>query len=195
MGECLVSLYAAAESAAPYLPDQPEFDLKDYAFEILPKMEHRSPGMIQALAGVQQHLEGFWSETYGALPRRFCHGDFHPVNVIWGDTCIASVIDWEFCGTKVEGYDAALLLGCLGFEEPENLLGEMALAFVETLRREKRLSPLSWQTLPELVIAIRFGWLREWIWRPEPETLELELAYLDILVRNADNLRRQWQLG
>ncbi|MDT8391295.1 MAG: aminoglycoside phosphotransferase family protein [Lentisphaeria bacterium] len=193
MADFLMDLRTCAESAKTKLPNQPVFNLKEYAFEILPKMERRSPGIIDALAGLRAHLTPFWRDVYPRLPRTFCHGDFHPVNVIWGDKRIESVIDWEFCGPKVEGYDAALLLGCLGYEDPDHLLGEMAIACVKTLRGAGVFTALTWESLPELVMAIRFGWLREWIWRGEADALELELAFLDVLIRNADNLRDHWR--
>jgi len=37
----------------------------------------------------------------------FCHGDYHPMNIIWSADDIKCVIDWEFSEYKSEIYDAA----------------------------------------------------------------------------------------
>jgi aminoglycoside phosphotransferase (APT) family kinase protein len=40
-------------------------------------------------------------------PVAFCHGDYHPMNIIWSADDIKCVIDWEFSEYKSEIYDAA----------------------------------------------------------------------------------------
>lgn len=45
---------------------------------------------------------------YDEVSRVFCHGDVLPANVLTTSTGIA-LIDWEFAGYLLPGYDAALL--------------------------------------------------------------------------------------
>jgi homoserine kinase type II len=73
------------------------------------------PKLTQKLEGSIAALERDFFGLHDQLPRAFCHGDYHPLNMVWSADSIQSVIDWEFCGTKPELYDVALLLGCIGF--------------------------------------------------------------------------------
>ncbi len=71
----------------------------------------------------------------------FCHGDLHPLNVIWGEKSIRAVIDWEFSGIKPEIYDLANMLGCLGMEDPANLFRPLCESASSWLERHGRLFP------------------------------------------------------
>ena len=98
------------------------------------RMARHHPERAAAVRGVCDDLEGHFFAAHDRLPVCFCHGDPHAVNVIWGDGEIRGVIDWEFSGYKPELYDAALVLGCIGMEDPAALAGDMALAFVGLIR-------------------------------------------------------------
>lgn len=69
------------------------------------------------------------------LSYAFCHGDLHPLNVIWMHDKIHAVIDWEFAGFKPDIYDAANLVGCAGIENPEGLSMPMVTAFLQSIRK------------------------------------------------------------
>ena len=131
-------------------------------------------------------------EAEHELPVHFCHGDFHPLNIIWGDHRINALIDWEFCGFKTEAYDVANLLGCIGMDAPENLTCGMALQFVKTLREKNFLSEKAWRWLPETIAAQRFAWMREWCFANDRDMMIQELDFIWLLLDNADLLRTKW---
>jgi Ser/Thr protein kinase RdoA (MazF antagonist) len=120
--------------------------------------------------------------VHDRLPTGFCHGDFHPLNIIWGNTEIRAVIDWEFCGTKPETYDLANLLGCLGMEDPQSLDGPFAGQLIQRLRKAGIFSDTSWQALPDLMLAIRFAWLSEWLRKNDRPMIRLEADYMALLL-------------
>jgi len=45
--------------------------------------------------------------------------------MILSRTGAEALIDWEFCGLRPEMYDAALVVGCLGMEDPRSLTGDL----------------------------------------------------------------------
>ena len=52
--------------------------------------------------------------AYEKMPVAFCHGDYHPLNIIWSVDDIQYVIDWEFSGYKKTIYYVPNLIGCVG---------------------------------------------------------------------------------
>lgn len=130
------------------------------------------------------------------LKRDFCHGDLHPLNVVWGKDKINAVIDWEFCGENYRGYDAANLLGCLGIEHPDYLFSPLAIEFMTTLIRAEYFNENELGFLLELILAIRFGWLAEWLRKNDSEMIELEKNYMAFLKNNHQKIRsRFFRLG
>ena len=164
-------------------PDQtPIFSLPNYIRRVVPILERRSPDLQPRLAPVLHFLQQHLDPVYDQLPTAFCHGDYHPLNIIWGPQVIRALIDWEFCGTKPALYDAALLVGCVGFDEPENLEGPLVRSFLQRLRASREFSSAGWEPLIPLMLAIRIAWLREWIVRNEQEAADQELEYMQILM-------------
>jgi homoserine kinase type II len=157
-------------------------------------MKQFNPDTAEELRPVFSFLESRFMKNHDQLETAFCHGDFHPVNVIWGDADIEAVIDWEFCGVKPAIYDAANLLGCLGIEAPESLTGPFALAFIRRLKDSGLFSEFSWQSLLPFIVAIRFAWLAEWLRKKDTEMIEMELVYMKILVNNETQLRDIWRI-
>jgi len=43
-----------------------------------------------------------------------------------------------------------------------------------------------------MIIAIRFGWLSEWLRNQDTEMIELETVYMNLLMENADTLIDLW---
>ena len=82
----------------------------------------------------------------------------------------------------------------LGMERPDALLAPMALAFLHELREQGDWAPASWAWFPELVVALRFAWLNEWLDRGDREMTRLELEYMEILVDNRNTLAQRWAL-
>ncbi len=170
----------------------PFFSIASYAAHIMEDLKQNDPGFLPWFQPFFQQLETSFFPGHDALPRRFCHGDFHPVNMIWGKDTIKAVIDWEFSGIKPEGYDLANLLGCLGMEHPHALTGELVLSCVQTLRRNDFLSQESWDSLLDFILAIRFAWLSEWLRRKDTEMIEMERTYMKILQKNTSYLKEIW---
>ncbi len=143
-----------------------------------------------AYAYLKERLE----PVHDQFPISFCHGDLHPLNVIWSEDDMLAVIDWEFLGHKTEAYDAANLVGCIGMERPQGLTGDLAFEFIQSLRQTPYLSEASWKRFFELVLALRFAWLSEWLHRNDPEMVELEMVYISLLLENRDLLLRSWKV-
>lgn len=163
-----------------------------YCRDLLATIKNRRPDLARALAPISEPLLGSWLPSDGALPLAFCHGDPHPLNVIWRGKSIRAVIDWEFCGLKPAPYDAALVIGCVGIEDPAALTGGFATAFLAGLRKSELLGDASMQALWAHVVAIRFAWLSDWLRRGDEEMVGLELAYLQLLVARREGLENAW---
>lgn len=193
-GEALAEFLRNLATAAATIPATlagPRFSLQGFIADFLDQVRRKNPELWPRIRPVWEILET--SRVFeAASPDAFGHGDLHPVNVIWGESRIRAVIDWEFTGIKPPLYDAANLLGCLGMEQPEGLAVEMAIGFLEGLRDAGMLPPEAARSLPERVLAVRFAWLAEWLRKGDAEMVELELTYLELLARSLDPLREEW---
>jgi homoserine kinase type II len=105
---------------------------------------------------------------------------------------LRAVIDWEFCGTKPEIYDLANLLGCLGMEDPQSLGGPFVNRLISRLRRSGVYSQRSWNALPDLILAIRFAWLSEWMRKDDRPMIRMEADYMALLLENRSDLADRW---
>jgi homoserine kinase type II len=191
MGEFLVALRTASRELPGPLSTRP-FAILDYIGDLLGRIRTHDPAVLEPFIPAAAFLEERLAPVHGLLPVGFCHGDFHPVNVIWSEDAIAGVIDWEFCGVKPEGYDAALLVGCMGMETPDALTGPLVGEFIRSLREARLLSDTSWRYLIEMIVAIRFGWLSEWLRARDEEMIELEAVYMRLLMDHADEISALW---
>ena len=168
------------------------FSIAAYAEGRMSAWRTKSPALAAKLEPSFRILHRRFFGKHDSLPRAFCHGDYHPLNMVWGESSIRSVIDWEFCGSKPELYDVALLLGCFGFEEPDHLLQAPAIRLIEKLRAADFAEPVSWEYLLDLMATIRFGWMSEWIRRGDIEAQEMELMYIGILVDQKAFIQQAW---
>ncbi len=181
-----------AQSALSLGKKEAFFSLPSYIAGIISDMEKNDADVLPLFLSCFQHLEKSFFTCHDDLPRHFCHGDFHPMNIIWGENQINAVIDWEFSGIKPEAYDLANLLGCLGMEHPQALTGELVLSCVNTLKEASFLSRESWDTLLDFILAIRFAWLSEWLRRKDTQMIEMEKTYMGILLDHASDLKKVW---
>ena len=193
MGTFLVTLRQSSHSLSPEVLG-PHFSLEIFIEDLLGRIRRHDPALLPALHPALQRLDEHLFPVLANLPSAFCHGDFHPLNVIWSQEAVRSVIDWEFCGLKTEAYDAALLMECIGMEDPRALTGPFISSFIAGLRREGLLSPASRSVLFELVLAVRLLWLSEWLRGRDMEMVRLELDYLDLLLANESLIREAWEL-
>lgn len=192
MASFLISLRGASAGMTAYRKESP-FSITAYIRDFSSTISLCEPLLHEALLPVMSFLDGHFTRAHDNLPPAFSHGDFHPLNVIWGQDGIRAVIDWEFAGMKPEIYDTALLVGCIGIEDPEGLFGEMVRQFIGALREGGGISDISWDNLPEFVVAIRFAWMAEWLRKGDGEMVEMELAYLNLLVKYSALLRETWE--
>jgi homoserine kinase type II len=192
MADFLMALRTASADMSLYRKELP-FSITAYIKDFSSTVRSCEPLLHESLLPIISFLDEHFIHAHGQLPLAFSHGDFHPLNVIWGPDNIRAVIDWEFAGLKPEIYDIALLVGCIGIENPEGLFGEMVRQLINTTREKDYISGISWDNLLEFVIAIRFAWMAEWLRKSDGEMVEMELAYLNLLVKYSALLKDTWQ--
>ncbi|MGA6926262.1 MAG: aminoglycoside phosphotransferase family protein [Desulfosarcina sp.] len=171
------------------------FSIVDYIRNLFATLSHRQPTIAERYHPFTAHLERHLLPVHDGLPRHFCHGDLHPLNIIWGKDAIRAVIDWEFCGIKPEIYDLANLLGCLGMEDPRSLAGPFANRLIARLKGSGIYADASWNALPDLMLAIRFAWLGEWLRKDDRPMTRLEADYMSLLLDNRRELSDRWCLS
>ena len=194
-GEALARFLCALSRHAKRLSSvrgMPLFSLKDYIIKLDQDIGQHAPDAAPRFAPVFDFLRRSFMKAHDTLPVAFCHGDYHPLNVIWKGDAIASVIDWEFCGIKPEIYDAANLIGCIGMEHPSGLTDNLAAAFIGVMREASVISAESWRLFPEFVIALRCAWLAEWLRGKDREMIDLEETYMNLLIENLERLKESW---
>jgi len=160
--------------------------------DLTEKVRLREPALFVRLGPAVGTLREKLFPCLAALPKAFCHGDFHPLNMIWSGTGVEALIDWEFCGPRPEMYDAALLVGCLGMEDPRALEGGLVRELVSGLRARAGYAAESWRVFPELVLALRFAWLSDWLRRGDAEMVDLETVFIGLLCGGRAALERAW---
>lgn len=178
----------------PFFKNIKPFSIKDYIYNLISQIIKNDPEVLSRIRPVISFLENRFMKVHDRLPVSFCHGDFHPLNIIWSKDAITAVIDWEFLGIKPQIYDAANLIGCIGIEDPEGLTGELACAFIAALKEAELISGISREFFPEFVIAVRFAWLSEWLRHNDREMIELETTYMNLLADNSGMLKNAWKL-
>jgi len=127
--------------------------------------------------------------------QRFSHGDLHPGNLLWGPGAeLRAVIDWELAGTREELYDLAFLIGCVGMDNPLELLGEWTRELIISFLGRTQTTKLSFELLPELVLATRIHWMQVWLQNPQDAEIALmEAAYWRIIIDNSEKMRSEWK--
>ncbi len=178
---------------APYFSGRRVFSITDFIHRLLGEIKENEPGLRAEIQPAVDFLENGFMDVHDQLPTAFCHGDYHPLNIIWAEKAIEAVIDWEFLGYKPDIYDAANMIGCIGVENPEGLSGDLVKDFIGELKKSGIISPLSWEHLHDFVVAMRFAWLSEWLRNRDKEMIELEKVYMKLLLDNRETLKRAWE--
>lgn len=188
----LAKLRRAARAMDPGLVKPlPRLCLTFFVRDLLAAVKPRRPEVAERLTPALQALAPLL-EAWDGLPRTLCHGDFHPLNVLWQGETVLAVIDWEFCGSKPELYDAANMIGCCGFEHPRAFGSGLVPALIRELRQHGLLTPDNASRLPLLVLGLRLAWLSEWLRKGDREMLAQELDYLDLLASSLPDMVRAW---
>jgi homoserine kinase type II len=177
----------------PVLDQKGPFSMTRFIHEMYDTMAEYNPETHSRMRQAFDFIEQEFADREDAFPVVFCHGDFHPLNVIWSEDGIKSVIDWEFLGYKPEVYDVANLIGCVGFEDPAGLTQDLVTELLSRMMKANVLSPACWQQLVEWVIAIRFAWLSDWLRRRDREMIGLEVTYIHLLIDNRRALEDLWK--
>lgn len=172
-------------------PLGPALDPLAYARDLEETVRRARPRVHSRFSTVLRGLKPH-GDALSALPVSWQHGDFHPLNVLWRGRKAVAVIDWEFLGLRPECWDVGNMLGCLGFEHPSGLVGPLAAGLVQGVARAGILSAASWAVLPEFMVLQRSAWLAEWLRQGDGDLVDMELDYMEWLLREADHLRSVW---
>jgi len=128
------------------------------------------------------------------LERTFCHGDFHPENILWEGGRVRAVIDWEKAGVREDLYDLACFIGCVGMDDPAELTGEWTKELIRSHIHNTRTTKLSFELLLELVLAIRICWMPVWFSDPgDYEIAEMEAAFWNRIMTHAEEIKSSWR--
>ncbi|WP_291325090.1 aminoglycoside phosphotransferase family protein [Desulfovibrio sp. UCD-KL4C] len=160
---------------------KPPFDLLEYATTLVKTTAEREPKVFERIEPICKKIFPKM-EKFTSLPVAFCHGDFHPLNILWRGKNVGAVIDWEFSGMRPEIYDVANIIGCVGFENPEGLNFGLIPQFLKVLKSETDISAEGYAMLPFFIPALRFAWLSEWLRKKDWEMLSMELDFMAILL-------------
>lgn len=168
------------------------FTLMHYIGHLMTHFQRQLSALVTDMKPMVAELREYHDYEHTAQGR-FCHGDLHPGNIIWGERKIQTVIDWEFCGPKPAAYDLANLLGCLGMDDPAFLTGPYAMTCIQALRKGAFLTEEEWHFLPDQIAALRFGWMREWVARKDKPMITQELDFIWLILDNRELLRQKWR--
>jgi homoserine kinase type II len=193
LADFLISLQKHSRDMPDFAGIQP-FSLVTFIRDLTDRLQRHDPDVFARVNDVWAYLQSDWAARHDGLPLAFCHGDVHPLNIIWGERDIAAVIDWEFLGMKREPYDAANLIGCIGMEHPKYLPGSLVTEFIGRLREADIWSPESWGCLYDFILAQRFAWLSEWLHKSDDEMVDLECVYIQLLHKERGRLCKAWEL-
>ncbi|PID29847.1 MAG: hypothetical protein CSB55_00890 [Candidatus Cloacimonadota bacterium] len=157
-----------------------KFHLGKFCLNLLEKLKKNDPDIYQKITFSHAYAERTEEQEQKA-EFNFSHGDFHPLNIIWDNFQIKTLIDWEFCNWKIKGYDYGLLVGCLGMENPTALLGDLA----------KKLTAENYDIKKyffDLILCIRLLWLSNWLHIGDKGMTDLEISYLKLLNLNREKI-------
>jgi homoserine kinase type II len=191
LADFLIELRRKTSGSSFFNPTK-TFSLKDYVYKLIREINLYNKDIKAEIKDVAGFLEKDFMPAYKRLPVAFCHGDYHPMNIIWSADDIKCVIDWEFSGYKSEIYDAANLIGCIGVEDPQSLNDNLVRSFIADMKSADIISKISWKYLMEFIVALRFAWLSEWLRRSDTEMIRLELDYMRLLIENKSSLQKAW---
>ncbi len=168
----------------------PRFSIKKYIHDLFKTMKTHDRSVHDRFLPVLNFLETEFMPAHDRLPLSFCHGDLHPLNIIWDNDEIQAVIDWEFAGIKPDLFDAANYVGCAGIETPTALAWTWSLSFLSQLHKTDVIKDMGWQFFPEYVLALRFAWLSEWLRKKDHEMIDLEHAFMTILTDHMPDIKQ-----
>ena len=175
--------------------EKSSFSIRSYIEKLVLNIRKYRPELMGDIELILRFLDKEFMGPSESMPLGFCHGDYHPLNVIWGEEGVRCVIDWEFCGIKPEIYDTVNMVGCLGMEHPSSLTADLVIDFISGLQKAVIYQQKSWKHFLEFVVAQRFGWLAEWLRKKDEEMIVLELDYMKLLIDNRSVFSNAWRIS
>lgn len=159
----------------------PEFPMAGFIGNFKKKLKNKNPEILEKKGYLFDKLENEILKRVHKLPVKFSHGDFHPLNIIWGGKKVKAVLDWEFSGLRPIGFDAANFIGAVGFENPDLLGSKLVETMLDNLIKSDYLNNEITEIFKEMIIITRLMWLSNWLRQNEREMIHLELEYLNLL--------------
>jgi len=95
----LVELQGKAKNLLAAKADD-AFSLKHYIYKLIREINLYNKNISAEINSVADFLEKDFMRAYEQLPVAFCHGDYHPLNVIWSDEDINTSLTGNFPVTK-----------------------------------------------------------------------------------------------
>ena len=191
LADFIICLHRAGKSISMQDSEKPS-SIIDFIKRKTETLERHRPDTSNSLSHVFKGLETSLFPVLSALPTAFCHGDFHTENVVWGENSIQTVISWECCGFKPEIYDAALMVGSIGFESPDALASDFTRRFIHRLKEAALFKQESWLIFYDLVIATRYEWLAKWMHTQDERARDLEILYMNLLHSQKTYILKKW---
>jgi len=188
-GESLGAWMTAFREASTGMPPPAglfPLDLPAYVMDLLAHIASARPDIHERASRVLLALSEFF-EAYAELPHCLCHGDVHPMNVIWEGSALLAVIDWEFAGLRPEIYDLANCVGCLALEGGGDFNTPFTRALLDRTLHADLFALESVRMFVPFILATRFGWLSEWMRRADEDMLTFELEYMEFLAKLPDD--------
>jgi homoserine kinase type II len=190
LADLLIRLRRAAAGLPPGAGKAAPLSLPGFIRDLFGKIRARERPLFERLYPALVRLERGLFRELDLVPTRFSHGDFHPLNVVWSRSGINALIDLEFCGLRPETYDAAMLVGCLGMEDPRALEGDLVATLLARLKEGAGYAEEGWACFADLVLGLRFAWLSDWLRRGDREMVELEAVFIGLLLEGRATLER-----
>ena len=156
-----------------------KFSLADHTKNLILKIKRSYPEIHNEIKDVVNMIEQLFNHSIKDQRVIFCHGDYHPLNILWRGDEIISVIDWEFSGYRPALTDVANITGCAGFENISAFDRDFVKEFIKVIEKSGFFSDAELKNLMFFVLLFRFsGWLNEWINDKDVEMIQREISYL-----------------
>ncbi len=158
------------------------FSLAEHTLKTVKKIRHIHPEISAKTLDVLNIIEYSFVHLIEKMPVVFCHGDYHPLNILWDGNNVKKVIDWEFSGYRPILTDIANIIGCAGFENVSAFNRDFVRNFLEVIKNSGFLSDILFEKITLFTLGFRFsGWLNEWINDKDGAMIQREIKYLNLL--------------
>jgi len=168
-------------------------NLREDTMKVLSLLSTEDPDILsvvnKALAQLEENLFVFL--VY--FEKRFSHGDFHPLNILWENNKIKAIIDFEVAGKREELYDLAFLIGCVGMDNPNELQNKWIKTLLTEYVKLAQPTKLAYELLPELIIATRLRWLVIWLSSSRDKKIaKMETKFISIILKHIEQFSILW---